>query len=81
MGKKMRDIIHYFLMHIVLHTYIMAHTLTEDWPHFTVQFEVEKQNCSEELQHTVCYLFWCPIVNPSDNDRLTSFPSSSVCSQ
>lgn len=31
---KIRDIIHYFLMHTVLHSYIMVHTLTEDWPHF-----------------------------------------------
>lgn len=35
-GKKMRDIIHYFLMHIVSHPYIMARTLTEDRPHFKV---------------------------------------------
>lgn len=32
----MRDIIHYFLMHIVSHSYIMARALTEDWPHFKV---------------------------------------------
>lgn len=35
-GKKRRDIIHYFLMHIVLHTYIMVRTLTEGWPHSVV---------------------------------------------
>ena len=32
----MRDIIHYFLMHIVSHSYIMARALTEGWPHFKV---------------------------------------------
>lgn len=32
----MGDIIHYFLMHIVLHSYIMARTLAEDWPRFKV---------------------------------------------
>lgn len=31
---KIRDIIHYFLMHTVLHSYIMACTLAEGWPGF-----------------------------------------------
>ncbi len=34
--EKMRDIIHYFLMHIVLHSYITLRTLAQDWPHFKV---------------------------------------------
>lgn len=33
---KKLDIIHYFLMHIVLHSYIIARTLTGDWPNFKV---------------------------------------------
>lgn len=34
--KKMKGVIHYFLMQIVLHTYIIwyAHALVEDWPAF-----------------------------------------------